>query len=334
MNKRQIQKLFSRKFLQNKKKREVEKFYAAYQAIKSEVSYVGLPDKQTFEYDGNIINPVNIHNYSVEYDFPFQGVIKGTKYRKSEMVFEERAFIASIITSSKPKNIVEIGVSAGGSSALILKSIKDMDCNLYSFDYFSDWYRDDNFQTGFLVDDICPELKYKWHLYTGGSPCTHLDKINNLSVDICLIDTVHFNPGEYVNFLEVFPYLKNNALVIFHDTNFHTLNSSLGITNRVALNSIPGRLIDLELSDRYDFPNISGVSINKDDESTISRFFAALSLPWHYDIQDRDLEDLICHFLKYFGAEYVDKFAYYAAYNNIIKSHKILISSGFSKSGT
>ena len=45
----------------------------------------------------------------------------------NEMSYLERCFLNGIIRQTKPKKILELGVSAGGSSAIILNAIKDFD---------------------------------------------------------------------------------------------------------------------------------------------------------------------------------------------------------------
>ena len=60
----------------------------------------------------------------------------------SEMSYKQRALLNGIIRKSKPKKILEVGVSAGGSSAIILNAIKDMNNSfLYSIDYANMYYR-------------------------------------------------------------------------------------------------------------------------------------------------------------------------------------------------
>lgn len=72
----------------------------------------------------------------------------------SEMTYKERCFLNGIIRQTKPKKILELGVSAGGSSALILNAIKDFEsAKLYSIDYKEKWIRDENKDTGFVIAD-------------------------------------------------------------------------------------------------------------------------------------------------------------------------------------
>ncbi len=52
-------------------------------------------------------------------------------------------FLNGIIRKAKPKTIVEMGLSAGGSTCVILNAIRDMEnTKLYSFDYNSIWYKE------------------------------------------------------------------------------------------------------------------------------------------------------------------------------------------------
>jgi predicted O-methyltransferase YrrM len=72
---------------------------------------------------------------------------------------EEKKFINGLIRTIKPKKIVEIGVSKGGSSALILNAIKDIkDAKLFSIDKSVYCYQERTKKTGYLVQEKFPEL--------------------------------------------------------------------------------------------------------------------------------------------------------------------------------
>jgi predicted O-methyltransferase YrrM len=54
----------------------------------------------------------------------------------SEMSNEEREFLTALILRTNPKKLLEVGVSAGGSSIVMLNAIKDIsNAALYSIDY-------------------------------------------------------------------------------------------------------------------------------------------------------------------------------------------------------
>jgi predicted O-methyltransferase YrrM len=60
----------------------------------------------------------------------------------SEISKGEREFLNALILRHKPKKILELGVSSGGSSIVILNAIKDFSgTNLYSIDLKDYWYR-------------------------------------------------------------------------------------------------------------------------------------------------------------------------------------------------
>ena len=58
-----------------------------------------------------------------------------------------------------------------------------------------------------------------WSLFKGDLATEFLEKIGN-DIDMVFIDTVHYQPGEILDFLMVLPFLKEEAIVIFHDIAF------------------------------------------------------------------------------------------------------------------
>lgn len=162
----------------------------------------------------------------------------------SEMTYLERCFLNGIIRQAKPKKILELGVSAGGSSAIILNAIKDFDnAKLYSVDYTEKWYVDNSKNTGFIIDEKFSNLKNKWKLYTGGTAAKFMEEIGG-EIDLCLIDTVHSNPGEFLDFLIVLPYLKKNAILILHDIALHH-TYKFCITNGILFSCLNGNKLSL-----------------------------------------------------------------------------------------
>lgn len=258
-------------------------------------------------------------NILQEIEFELGGNIPNTEFRKSEMSYKERAFINGIIRKAKPKVLVEMGLSAGGSSCVILNAIKDNpESHLYSFDYNTNWYRDEykrqdmGRKTGFLVDLLLPILKSKWSLYTGGVPSQYFHNLPNEGVDVCLIDTAHFNPGEHLNLLEILPFMKRNGLIIFHDTIYHAYCSfsNQGYTNYVALNSLSGKRVQLKSENTHGLPNIGAVVLGE----TIDyyKLFTNLSLPWYYLPSNKDLINLYIYFSKYYTINLLQIYVFYS----------------------
>jgi predicted O-methyltransferase YrrM len=164
----------------------------------------------------------------------------------SEMTQQEREYLNALILRNRPKKLLEIGVSAGGSSIVMLNAIKDIQSSkLYSIDYVDYYYRtfEKYHKTGYFVDNY-HGLKDKWKLYTGGLSLKFIQEIGS-EIDFCLIDTMHVNPGEILDVLMVLPYLSENCVIVFHDVNSHTNKgrncSDWGITNNLLMSAIYGQ---------------------------------------------------------------------------------------------
>ena len=261
-------------------------------------------------------------NILADIDRYLHGPIEETNFLKSEMSYKDRAFLNGIIRKAKPKTIVEIGLSAGGSTSVILNAIRDMeDTKLYSFDYNTIWYRDvhkkqdKGRKTGFLVNQIVPNLVSKWELFTGGVPCKYFDVLPQDGIDICFIDTAHFNPGEHLNILEILPFMKKNAIIIYHDTAYHTLHMETGTTNCVSINTLNGKRILLKSEKTNGLPNIGAVILDENIENMLFPLFSNLSLKWSYKISDDDFIEMFKHFSRYYSQDLVQIYIYYCYFH-------------------
>ena len=225
----------------------------------------------------------------------------------SEMTCSERAFLSGAIRKFKPKKILELGVAAGASSAIILNAIKDLeDAALYSIDYSAEYYRKKEKNSGYIVKEKYPELANKWKLYTGGPACNFLDEIGN-DIDFCLLDTTHCLPGEILDFLMILPFLKENAVIVIHDIAIHTFasyrnNYSCGIL----ISLLRGEKI-LPRNSEHDYgPNIGAVVLSNDIEDIIWGIFYALTLPWgDFTFKDKEFIEIVSFLERFYSKEHV-----------------------------
>ncbi len=239
----------------------------------------------------------------------------GEDYKNySEMSNQDRAFLNTLLLRKQPKKVLELGVSMGGSSVMILNAIKNIqDSMLYSCDYNEKHYRIKDKNTGFYVDNF-PELKNKWKLYCGGFALNYLDIIG-ADIDFCLIDTVHSNPGEILDVLMVLPYLKKDAIIVFHDTNLHlrTDIESDQITNSLLMSVIKGEKLipaNKPYTSSYGpcFPNIGAIQVNDSTFDFIYEIFNILTIRWSYMPSDNDIEQFTNFLQKFYGENYVEYF--------------------------
>lgn len=236
--------------------------------------------------------------------------IKITKSKlTSEMTYLERYFLNGIVRQTKPKKILELGVSADGSSAIILNAIKDFDnAKLYSVDYNTKLYYDNSKNTGFIIDEKFSNLKNKWKLYTGGTAAKYMEEIGG-EINLCLIDTMHINPGEFLDFLIVLPYLKKNAILILHDIALHyNGNERHSITNCILFSCLRGKKLSFNEGLWNRFANIGAVILDENIKDNILDYLYLLTLPWEYLPTDNDILECQKLFSKNYEEEFVDTF--------------------------
>ena len=164
---------------------------------------------------------INFNYVNYENNIITSKIIKNSGW---ELRRSEAYFINCLIRKFKPKNCLEIGVANGGSSILILNAIKDItNSRLISLDLNTQLYTNRFKKTGYRVNQYFPELTKNWKLFTGQQPHKFLIKLN-MKFDFVFLDTVHYAPGEILNFIEILPFLNENAIFVLHDIFFHFLH--------------------------------------------------------------------------------------------------------------
>jgi len=230
----------------------------------------------------------------------------------SEMTETERSFITGLLMQYRPKNVLELGVSSGSGSIVILNGIKDIEgTTLHSVDLLERWYLDQNKSSGWLVETLVPELTYLWNLHLGLDAVEVMDTIVNTNgkVDFVVLDTAHIHPVETLNFLCVLPYLKNGAVVVLHDISLHITNagySSNSYACRLLFDSVTAN--KLTPKEKYtSFPNIGAFQVSEDTKKYIYGMFSSLMLPWSV-LHARPWQSLVPTGLLSHYAECFEKF--------------------------
>ena len=229
----------------------------------------------------------------------------------SEMNEIDKKFLNGVIRQVRPKKILEVGVAAGNSSVVILNAIKDIEGSLlYSIDYNEMHYNMKHKETGFIVKEKYPNLMNKYKLYTGGVSAKFLDEIGN-NIDLCLLDTAHSNPGEFLDFLMVLPFLKRNAIIIIHDVCFHTFKKEFAesYTCGVLFSCIDSKQ-KIIANDTYfnQIGNIGMAVISDDIYNRIYDYFHLLTLPWKYLLSYQDISIITNFLYKHYDKKFVELF--------------------------
>ena len=240
---------------------------------------------------------IYLKNYDTNNYSDIEEILKQRKC--SLMNKKERKFLNEIIRRFKPKKIVEIGVNKGGSSIVILNALKNIiNAHLYSIDLINQNY------IGYCVKKFFPNLNKNWSLFKGNIAVNFIEKIGK-NIDMVFIDTSHFEPGEILDFLMVFPFLKNEAIVGFHDISLqmHTIDSNERNewAPYIIFNLIKGKKY-LPLGKGILKKNIGVIKLDVDQKKYIHDYFRALGGQWQYFPKENHIL-LIRKFIK----KYYDK---------------------------
>ena len=255
-----------------------------------------------------------------------------------EMTEFESAFLCGLIKKNRPKKILEIGVAAGGTTAIILQCMYDLkmfDCELISVDLNEKYYRGGGRQTGFLAEEIKPQIQgIKHRFFLGNVIAKKIEEIGG-DIDLVILDTVHFLPGEILDFPVVLPFLSENAIVVLHDIAYHHIShlsrGKEGITNQVLLDAVTGEKIvpmNLDKAQTTAMPNIGAIRINDDTKKYIDAVFCSLTLPWYYIPQDTELKIYRDFYMRYYDENNVKMF------DTAVQLNRALLSKSKKESDT
>ena len=251
----------------------------------------------------------NIENFEQERFFEIENKLKGF----IEMTTDEQRFVNGMVRKVKPKKIVEIGVAYGGTSAIILNAIKDIkDSKLYSIDISKKCYRIPSKNSGFIVNETFPYLMDKWKLFLGDWPSAFLESIGN-GIDFVYLDTVHTTPGEMINWIEILPFLKEEAFLVMHDVYFmyyrgRVFKQLINTSNNQLLSYIRAQIILPSYNNNTFDRNIAAFKLWKNQQKYYLQYFMALGTLWQNMPTKRELDNLRKYIDKYYNKFYLKIF--------------------------
>lgn len=241
-----------------------------------------------------------------------------------EMTDVESAFICGFIKSINPKRILEIGVAAGGTTAIIIQCLDLLkmndSCELVSVDLSEKFYRDQKKETGFIAKELSDKLqnKVKHRCFFGKVLAERMEELGD-NFDLVILDTVHFLPGELLDLPLILKLISPNGKIIVHDLAYHHYwnNTRDGFSNIVLFNACVGeKIVPLgtdkekkkEMAITTDMPNIGAIGINSDTYKYIDSIFYAMTLPWVYIPDSKELDAYRKAYAKYYSNDLVNIF--------------------------
>lgn len=210
-----------------------------------------------------------------------------------EMTEFESAFLCGMLREFKPHKILEVGIAGGGTTAIIMQCMEILgeDYELHSVDIADKFYRDNSKSCGYLGEEAKKYISgANQKFYLGKILPECIDSIGD-DIDCVILDTAHVLPGEVLDFLTVFPYLKENAIIILHDlinnhcTNNKTIFRKNANATKILFDSISGKkymMKDDSEPVRNGFPNIGAIQITNETKQNLANIVSALSNTWYY----------------------------------------------------
>jgi len=237
----------------------------------------------------------------------------------------QREFLNGIVRRYRPKKIVEIGVNRGCSSSIILNAIQDFDdSHLYSIDLNAQDF------VGDCVKNLFPNFLSKWTLYKGNIAAKYMEEIGK-DIDMALIDSAHFEPGEILDFIIVLPFLSEEAIIVMHDiANQITVpkkaKNSYGKRNEwapyIIFNSIRGKTF-LPSGQKILIHDIGAKKLDINQSRYFHDYFRVLGGQWQYFPKEEHIKLLTEYFKKYYDSDCLNIFNETVNFNReFVKNNK------------
>ena len=134
--------------------------------------------------------------------------------------------------------------------------------------------------------------------------CWIIESIKD-EIDLVFIDTVHINPGEMLDWLMALPFLKNESIVILHDTfyQYHdnkVIKKKIHTSNNLLLCYIWGELILPHYGYSAFYRNIGALKLATEQKKYYYQYFLALGNQWEYMPNENELKLMRDFFMKYY----------------------------------
>lgn len=239
------------------------------------------------------------------YDAPLEGVRELVE-KQTFMTIGQQKFFLQLMKENRPKKIIEIGSHKGGTTAIILSAMEKLELNadLHSIDLF-------DFENK-MIETVENSLtvvnpnwnRDNWHIYCGQTIAGVAEEIGN-NIDFCILDAGHILPSELLSFICSLPFMKNDAIVVLHDTRLARRGVLRGcIGTNIIFSTVVSEEKFLPVNDDGVVMNIAAFRVGEITRTYIDDLFHALTLPWGCFIDDTIFEQHAAIVKKYFNEHY------------------------------
>lgn len=243
-----------------------------------------------------------------------------------EMTPSEQGFLCGLIRKFLPEKIVEIGVAGGGTTAVIMNCLNLLksDAKMYSVDINKECYRRKGKVSGYQLREVKDYLpNYKNHTFLLGKILPNVIEKIGKEIDFVVLDTRHTLPGELLDFLCILPYLRDGAVVVFHDITLNLKKKETAYATKIVLDMAEG---EKYLNFHDGNLNIGAIQIGEETRENIANVFSTFSITWQYFPKISEILTYRKIYAKYYDEECMELFDIFveAQYNRLKEGSFIL----------
>lgn len=205
-----------------------------------------------------------------------------------EMTEFESAFLCGIINKFRPQKVVEVGVAAGATTAILLQCLGNVRSDgfiMHSVDYYENLWSNPKKKTGYVAleanQELSKKMNYTYKLHIGKPACT-IEEIGD-GIDCLILDTIHVVPGEILDFLTMLPHLNDGAVVILHDVG-HNLRDNARDSYATGLlfsAVVAEKYMNRDFTHPYGYPNIGAFVVDERTRRGVINLFLTLMITWN-----------------------------------------------------
>lgn len=191
---------------------------------------------------------------------------------------DEGLFLNMLVRELQPREVIEIGVASGCSSAALLQALATCgpDHRLHSFDLKESCYFAPERPVGSAVDEMFPAGRAIWNLHLGKTALDAGRMLKGRNIAMAFIDAAHSHPWPALDLLALLPALASGAWVALHDVFLARLGMKPVFGPEYLFRLWPG-----EKRSCSGKGNIAAIRLPRAKERAHAWVLSILSEPWH-----------------------------------------------------
>lgn len=228
---------------------------------------------------------------------------------RQEMSDFELSFLCGLIKEKRPHKILELGVAAGGGTAIIVECLNELgtEADMFSVDYLEHYYRNPSYPCGYRAKETIKETDCVNHRFLLGRSIPYvIEEIGN-GIDFLVLDTSHRLPGELLDFIIVLPFLKDGCIVVVHDvmeSHYHGVREEIATCLLFsAVSSGDKYRMKDDTASYMSFSNIAAFTVDSSTRDKIENIVSLLLVPWAYTFSEDEAKQYLKIIDMYYDEE-------------------------------